>query len=177
MAVRAKESHAVLARVTTGPAPARMDTKGRRRAAVRGRENCIKLLHSQHMCAHHHPLHRPLKRVRCVLCGDVAGVQCTKPDAPDHGTVTGGNGKYPNAKATFSCDAEYHRAPSGTGVVDCGTDGRYDSPPSCRACTAIAHCKPGSLQCQTNLDQKCKTKGDCEAGYTQNRQCGGECCP
>ena len=113
--------------------------------------------------------------VLCVCClagGDVAGVQCTKPDAPEHGTVTGGNGKYPTAQATFSCDAGYHLAPPGKSVVKCGTDGRYDSPPTCRACTAIAHCKPGSLQCQTNADQVCTS---CRPGWTNDQQCGGEC--
>ena len=101
------------------------------------------------------------------------GVACTKPASLPHGNVTGGGGPYPGTDVSFSCDDGHYL--TGENTAQCETGGGYGPLPTCSQCGSLAHCK--NIVCTGDADQKCKTVGDCEAGYTQNRQCGGECCP
>ena len=105
-------------------------------------------------------------------CGSLE--HCKAPSSLLHGTVSGGGGSYPHGVAvSFTCDDSYYL--TGENTAQCGTDGEYTPLPTCSQCGSVEHCN--AIVCTSGTDQQCKTAGDCEAGYTQNRQCGGECCP
>ena len=105
-----------------------------------------------------------------------AGVSCTAPARRSfsHGTVSGGGGDYPSGIAvSFSCDDGYYLI--GQSTAQCGTDGSYKPLPTCSQCGSVDNCN--TIVCTSNYDQQCKTAGDCDAGYTSDRNCEGECCP
>ena len=120
------------------------------------------------MCAHHHPI---IVHAWWLTTAFIAGVACIAPASLPHGTVSGGGGPYPGTDLSFSCDGGYYL--TGEKTAPCLTGGGYGPLPTCSQCGSLEHCNV--IVCTSGTDQKCKTAGDCEAGYTQNRQCGGEC--